>query len=167
MTHFQTVVILPKGQQPKTKQEAEAFVEPLIAAYDENEQVDPYERACACTRTELIDTQTCTQCNGTGIYESTYNPLSRWDWYVVGGRCSGAFHEGTANETDIELVRNLERDAISSHIVTPDGVWHARGNVGWWGMFDATVSDEDWENTVKGICAEHLDHVAINLDCHI
>ena len=163
MTHFSVIVILPKDVQPTTTDDAEQHIARLIAAYDENEQVEAYERVCPCARSELLDTPSCTQCKGTGIYMSTYNPQSRWDWWVVGGRWEGMFD----GEKDIDLVRNIKREEVASHIVTPDGIWHARGNVGWWGMFDATVSDEEWDNTVKGICAEHLDHVAVNIDCHI
>ncbi len=32
----------------------------------------------------------CQNCNGTGTYETTYNPASHWDWYVIGGRWTGA-----------------------------------------------------------------------------
>lgn len=28
----------------------------------------------------------CEDCNGTGLYKSTYNPNSKWDWYSIGGR---------------------------------------------------------------------------------
>lgn len=28
-------------------------------------------------------------CGGTGIYRSTYNPDSKWDWYQIGGRWTG------------------------------------------------------------------------------
>jgi hypothetical protein len=27
----------------------------------------------------------CTQCKGTGFYTTTYNPNSKWDWWVIGG----------------------------------------------------------------------------------
>lgn len=28
-------------------------------------------------------------CGGTGFYESTYSPESKWDWFVIGGRWTG------------------------------------------------------------------------------
>ena len=31
----------------------------------------------------------CEECNGTGFYKSTYNPLSKWDWWQIGGRWTG------------------------------------------------------------------------------
>lgn len=33
----------------------------------------------------------CEECHGSGERETTYNPASKWDWYVVGGRWNGAF----------------------------------------------------------------------------
>jgi len=31
----------------------------------------------------------CKECGGSGMYETTYNPESKWDWYSIGGRWSG------------------------------------------------------------------------------
>lgn len=31
----------------------------------------------------------CDSCSGVGTYASTYNPKSKWDWYVIGGRWQG------------------------------------------------------------------------------
>lgn len=36
----------------------------------------------------------CSSCGGTGTYRSTYNPLSKWDWWVIGGRWTGMLAEG-------------------------------------------------------------------------
>lgn len=35
----------------------------------------------------------CANCNGTGEYETTYNPNSKWDWYQIGGRWTGLFSD--------------------------------------------------------------------------
>lgn len=32
---------------------------------------------------------TCDECKGTGLYKSTYNPDSKWDWWSIGGRWTG------------------------------------------------------------------------------
>jgi hypothetical protein len=32
----------------------------------------------------------CEDCHGTGLYATTYNPQSKWDWYQIGGRWTGA-----------------------------------------------------------------------------
>lgn len=33
----------------------------------------------------------CDECNGTGVYISTRNPESKWDWYSIGGRWKNFF----------------------------------------------------------------------------
>jgi hypothetical protein len=33
----------------------------------------------------------CEECQGTGLYETQYNPKSKWDWYVIAGRWTGYF----------------------------------------------------------------------------
>jgi len=40
---------------------------------------------------ETLPTEDCEDCNGTGKHPTTYNPKSKWDWYVVGGRWTGLF----------------------------------------------------------------------------
>ena len=34
--------------------------------------------------------KSCSDCHGTGKRMTTYNPKSKWDWWVVGGRWNGA-----------------------------------------------------------------------------
>jgi hypothetical protein len=36
---------------------------------------------------------TCSDCNGTGIRHTTYNPDSKWDWWMIGGRWTGALSD--------------------------------------------------------------------------
>lgn len=53
--------------------------------------------------------------------------------------------------------------------ITPDGVWHEKGTMGWWGMHDATgdsraVFIRDWEKALSEIPD---DFYAVVLDCHI
>jgi hypothetical protein len=33
-------------------------------------------------------------CGGTGVYTTTYNPLSKWDWWCIGGRWQGELDVG-------------------------------------------------------------------------
>ena len=33
----------------------------------------------------------CEECKGKGVSKSTYNPKSKWDWWVIGGRFTGGF----------------------------------------------------------------------------
>lgn len=162
----------------------------------------------------------CTECNGTGIYMSTYNPQSKWDWYQVGGRWTGAFDknykpeedernkeicmlcEGTgyrqdkiaeeirltdpnfkcngckngiaikwpsqwANyDGDIKPVREIT-DPSAYAIVTPDGKWYERGEMGWFGISNNEKDKLSWEAEIIAILAEHQDCIAVCVDCHI
>jgi len=48
-------------------------------------------------------------CGGTGRRMSTYNPKSKWDWWAIGGRWTGAFHkedyDPRTDERNIEVCR--------------------------------------------------------------
>ena len=132
-------------------------------------------------------------CGGTGKERSTYNPLSKWDWWTIGGRWSGALAaavEGREFLHDPDCpasMQELEQDGnilpVSKlldgekslfapfAIVTPDGDvlpeqrWREKGNMGWW----AIVTDEqaDWPEQAVKILAAHQDCIAVLCDLHI
>lgn len=195
-------------------------------------------------------------CKGTGIEESTYNPKSKWDWYVIGGRWTGMLAEdydpdldprnfgpcafcspgvnsamrvlieasgepsppinptgkvkqyetGTwgaaaaddpeakdchvCNGTKIERkFRNapIDGDVVpASHwlkllndpekerghfipyaILTPDGEWHQRGEMGWFGMTSDEKLHDEWETEVLRLAEQHRDCTAVVTDLHI
>jgi hypothetical protein len=129
-------------------------------------------------------------CGGTGKYLTTYNPQSKWDWYVIGGRWQGdldpdydrvkddrnysvcRYCKGTGDRPDLTppewkkecggcnschgtgksmnwtLAPHDEGNIkpvcdilvyVPFAILTPDGRWHERGKMGWWGL----VIDEE------------------------
>lgn len=49
----------------------------------------------------------CEDCRGTGERETTYNPASKWDWYVIGGRWNGVLdqYDPTKDERNYEVCR--------------------------------------------------------------
>jgi hypothetical protein len=102
----------------------------------------------------------CTSCGGIGLYKSTYNPNSKWDWYAVGGRWDGSLHKDGKN---IFPTRELLQNPFA--ILTPDGKWHEKGKMGWF----ASVSDEkdNWDEIAKGILDKYADNYAAVVDCHI
>lgn len=120
----------------------------------------------------------CEGCQGVGSRASTYNPKSKWDWYIIGGRWDQYFKLGDADSTttlnpyvhsedgNVNYVYDiLKQDKVPFAIVTPDGEWHEKGQMGWF----ATVSneDKDWPTRAKNILADHQDHYAVTVDCHI
>lgn len=171
-------------------------------------------------------------CLGTGTYTSTYNPNSKWDWYVIGGRwngwladedkqpendprnwktcwicggtgkrddelgrkareenpeytcngCSGTGKElkwpteqiqSDMNIVPVELLLELERRRGELPrpfaFVTPDGEWHEKGEMGWWGMVRDEKEADSWESQWRDAVAKYSDgeHVLISVDCHI
>jgi len=67
-------------------------VEGQLAPYSEHIEVDPYVEDCWCTgREDLPEDFECDDCKGTGKETTTYNPNSKWNWYMTGGRWRGYF----------------------------------------------------------------------------
>lgn len=85
------------------------------------------------------------------------NPNSKWDWWQIGGRWSDDATNDTAKV--IDLPEGFETFAV----VTPDGVWHAEGDVGWF----ACVSNEDDDYDFHKIVADYEDYDCALVDCHI
>lgn len=159
---------------------------------------------------------------------STYNPNSKWDWYVVGGRWSNRikkndgsncnscyvadmaigrnedtyrkairFWEVVVEEKPLEecedksdfdawykkdyykeryLSKEIYADSVSKEndfyaIVTPDGVWHEPGSVGWFGVSNAAYEesrkfDANYFKDYIEPYSDH-DHTITIVDCHI
>lgn len=104
----------------------------------------------------------CSICNGTGMYKTTYNPDSQWDWWVIGGRWAGCF-----NGKDIAKVTNVDWDDPPFAIVTPEGEWIERGSMGWWGIVTNETDKAEWEIAYKSILEKYKSCTAIAVDCHI
>lgn len=103
-----------------------------------------------------------------GIY-STYNPKSKWDWWVIGGRWSGRVFNAVpvGTEQDFftkedftvygkgqDVLRRLdlsEGPKSTFAVLTKDGEWKERGNMGWWGMVADEKEQDDWDKEYKEI----------------
>lgn len=102
-----------------------------------------------------------------GLFQwSTYNPQSKWDWWVVGGRWTGIYkllpdatgivgntgtfgdaapegHADVARKGDIDV----ENCRVQTYAVLAEGVWRAPGAMGWFGM--STESDPEKQDYEK------------------
>lgn len=122
----------------------------------------------------------CNECHGTGLYKSEYNPQSKWDWYIIGGRWAGEarkiaplYHGNILSvsgllEHDCKLggdVNNKNESYYPFSILAPESEWIERGNMGWWGM----VSDEkdNWPDVLKETLTKYQDHYGVLVDVHI
>lgn len=108
--------------------------------------------------------------NESGEPISTYNPDSKWDWYVIGGRWDGwindqkATHESLAANTALTEVA-IARNKIPHAIITPDGQWHEHGRMGWWAIL--ITENEDWETDATAILTRFPNHHIVIVDAHI
>lgn len=108
--------------------------------------------------------------NARGEPISTYNPDSKWDWYVIGGRWDGWINgKDTSGErvddNTATTEQAIERNAIPHAIVTPDGRWHEQGKMGWFAVL--ITENEDWDAQAKQILASFPGYQILILDAHI
>lgn len=162
----------------------------------------------------------CYQCHGKGAYKSTYNPKAKWDWWVIGGRWTGAFApdynpnedprniekcdicNGTGTRTmptpadpnwkpkkgecngcdgkgkrvkwslaefdrDIMEVSKIPETVIPFCVVTPEGRWYEKGEMGWWAMVEDEKDEDAWKSEARNLLNQHKDHIAAVVDFHI
>lgn len=128
-----------------------------------------------------------------GEVYSTYNPNSKWDWYQIGGRWSGllklkdgAFGKmgerswATKDDdiaedmVDMAKVRDVDwesmNDFITYAVITPDGKWHSKGEMGWFGFSSESKNEAElWKQTYKQnfIDTANPEWTITIVDCHI
>jgi hypothetical protein len=105
--------------------------------------------------------QNCASCNGAGEYESTRNPLGYWDWFQIGGRWDGNVPDNHC------IVSQLPSGLKFFALVTPDGMWHQRGQMGWFACVSNEKPQHEWDDKIKSILASHHDHMIVGVDCHV
>ncbi|MDR1630469.1 MAG: hypothetical protein LBS36_09700 [Oscillospiraceae bacterium] len=129
--------------------------------------------------------------NENGDILSTYNPNSKWDWRVIGGRWRDMLiTKGDAKSCDAAFVTDIDFEAMQRQsaaeirpyedamknsymkekymrerypteaeyikcvtafstyaVITPNGEWHAAGQMGWWGFSSETPEEaRAWEH---------------------
>jgi hypothetical protein len=101
---------------------------------------------------------------------STYNPDSKWDWYVIGGRWDGWINDKEASQESVidnsaTTEQAIARDKIPHAIITPDGQWLERGQMGWFA--NLITENEYWDSDGKAILARYPGHRIVIVDAHI
>jgi hypothetical protein len=200
MSHFLTGVILPLGLSPADEDHIRVTVDELLKPYDEGREVRShpvYVKGGALVRMKrYYRVRTAAEClphlrDWTGCpggldkhglyYLSRYNPDSRWDWYVIGGRWNGViagkprdddqggfnfaneFHQLSENVATVKDAAVTECFAF----VLPDEKWLAAGDMGWWGMVSNEASEDKWNAALQELAAKYADHLIVGVDCHI
>lgn len=181
MSHYLVMVL---GDEPE--ENLEPFSEHLeMEEYLDSEVSDKEkEDFCQYYGSEISDFEESYKINGgtwnnnswrkneEGVWceYSTYNPDSKWDWYVEGGRWGKPLKstDGT-NSTQLKKyeISNLE-ELVPYSLLTEEGEWLSRGEMGWWGVSIDDVGDETWEEKYLSIIRDLPDDTLITVfDCHI
>ena len=104
-----------------------------------------------------------------GNLYSTYNPNSKWDWYVVGGRWSNFLTTKSGEKVDEDYVSELDfpNDFMTFAVILPNGRWYEEGSMGWWAV--VTDRDDSWEANYKERFLDKADPnwILTIVDCHI
>lgn len=127
----------------------------------------------------------CENCSGTGQRVTRYNPKSKWDYWVVGGRYNGRLYNKTGKPDDLADVEDDNLISIRAYMqayhnagddfntismfafVDKDGMWHERGHMGWWAMVSNEKDPEAWEAEIVNLLNASIDDYLVSLDCHI
>jgi hypothetical protein len=57
---------------------------------------------------------------------------------------------------------------FSTYAVLKDGVWHQKGDMGWWGMSSNDKEQADWNNEISNLLLDLPEDTLISIyDCHI
>ena len=114
-------------------------------------------------------------CGGTGRIQSTDNPRGWWDYWVIGGRWSGALYGADLNSTN-DLRRNsqevrtwlqLAKPFVPFALVLPSGAWLSKARMGWFGCASGEMPQEWWEAEVRKQLEAWEDGTLILVDAHI
>jgi len=93
-------------------------------------------------------------------YMSTYNPLSTWDWFEVGGRWRAMVPDNNCLASEIPTYFT---EYLPSVIVTKEDGWLSAKEWGWFG----TSKPSDTEMVVKDTLAANPDKRVWIVDFHI
>lgn len=103
-----------------------------------------------------------------GEVYSTYNPKSKWDWYVLGGRWKGYFTLPDGSKSDQALKKDIVFPIEPTFAVLHNGEWHERGKMGWWAMVTDEKDSELWKQEFQSIVESCDENTLFSLyDCHI
>jgi len=108
-----------------------------------------------------------------GIWQeySTYNPKSKWDWYVEGGRWDGEIIKKKGRKKNVNSA--LKRDIDFEKTLIPfafvhKGIWYEKGEMGWFGMTRNEIKKDDWDKFYLDTINSLPDKTRITLiDAHI
>ena len=67
-----------------------------------------------------------------------------------------------------EYVQRGRNEALSTYAIVKDGEWFQKGEMGWWGMSNDEMTQEEWDEKLTEMFDELPDDTTISIiDCHI
>lgn len=125
------------------------------------------------------------QVNSDGSALDTYNPLSKWDWWTVGGRWEKVYRDIQGETVQayrdrlyaaFDEYRELGEQAyrekypygnpLIPSVLVANGQWVEIGNHGWFGLRDDQMSEKEfWENAL--VATEGIEGHIVYIDFHI
>lgn len=126
------------------------------------------------------NTQVCDLCGGSGIRPDAHTFGEEWIKWSNG--CNGCSGKGTRLawslapfDGDRKAVADVDISLVGTPValVTPDGKWHERARMGWFGV---TIDDEKgggekpeklWEAAVRALFDQHPGAAVTVVDCHV
>ena len=98
---------------------------------------------------------------------STYNPNSKWDGYMIGGRWNNGLELKDGTRVNSALKRDIVNlDDISTFAILKDYKWYEKAKMGWWGFYIG--EDKEWDEKFKKIIGDLPgDTLLTVVDCHI
>jgi len=199
MSHY---TVLIAGDNPE--EQLERFSEHLetekhevdeVSEHDKKEFLDYYIKKDF--KNELISFETLYKENGedwnsnswekdeNGVWKeySTYNPDSKWDWYLLGGRWSGMIKlkQGSKgekgqpgvfkNQVGIDQAKKKDianLDEIRTFAYLIKGEWYERGQMLMFGVSANDKPEDSWEEEQKALIDSIGDNDLISIyDLHI
>lgn len=108
--------------------------------------------------------------NAQGEPISRMNPHAKWDWYVTGGRWDGWIFDLDRNSERVQdniasTEHAILKRKLTHAIITPDGVWHEHGRMGWFGIL--LTENDDWDAEALNLLTQYPKHQIIIIDAHI
>ena len=64
-------------------------------------------------------------------------------------------------------VSEVAKDGYPFAWVTPDGKWHERAKMGWWGTTSDEKESSAWKKEVDEIAKKYAGYTVVAVDCHI
>lgn len=99
------------------------------------------------------------------------NPNAKWDYWTIGGRYSRYFALA-ANphyKADTATIDQIDIDDLAiPYAIVHDGQWLSQGEMGWWGMSNDELTEEEWEAKVREFLRSLPASTRLTIvDCHI